>query len=137
MPMPSPIPDELDKPFWDACNQGQLVIQICTNCNRLQHPPEQTCGQCGSGVYLQWHQVSGRGRIFSYGVVYDTPITMLAADQPFNLAVIALEEDPDIRMLAHLPGTPLGRVPVGAKVEVIFETSPKTSQKVPDWRVIS
>ena len=35
----------------------------------------------------------------------------------------------------HLPGTPVDEVPIGAAVEVIFETTPATGQKVPEWRV--
>jgi 3-oxo-4,17-pregnadiene-20-carboxyl-CoA hydratase alpha subunit len=42
------VPDELTKPFWDAANEGRLVIQNCKACNRLQHPPAPTCDQCGS-----------------------------------------------------------------------------------------
>src|SRR3990170_7087590 len=54
VPKQSPIPDQLDKPFWDACNEGRLVIQHCKRCNRLQHPPEPTCAQCGSVDNLEW-----------------------------------------------------------------------------------
>ena len=137
MPKQSPVPEESDKPFFDACNEGRLVIQNCTACNRMQHPPAPTCAKCGSGANLSWRQVSGRGRIYSYGVVYDTPVKLLQADQPYNVAVITLEEDPGIQMLSHLPGTPLDQVPVDAAVEVVFETTPATGQKVPEWRVVS
>jgi hypothetical protein len=136
LPKPSPIPDELDKPFWDACNQGRLVIQNCTWCDRLQHPPEAACWKCGSADNLEWREVSGRGKIYGYGVMYDCPVTLLTDDQPFNLAVVELEEDPGIKMLSHLPGTPVDRVPVGASVRVEFETTPTTGQKVPEWRVV-
>src|SRR6476661_1104896 len=103
----SPVPDDIDRGFWDACNDERLVIQNCTACNRLQHPPQQTCAQCGSGSNLEWKPVSGRGSIYSYGVVYDTPVASLQVDQPFNLAVIQLEDDPDINMYSHMPGTPV------------------------------
>ncbi|MBI2887548.1 MAG: OB-fold domain-containing protein [Chloroflexi bacterium] len=135
MPKQSPIPDELDRPFWAACNEGRLVIQHCTRCDRLQHPPEPTCAQCGSADNLEWRQVSGRGRIYSYAVMYDTPVTVLQADQPFNIVVITLEEDPGIQMLSHLPGTTVDQVPWGASVQVEFETTPN-GQKVPEWRVV-
>ena len=137
MPKQSPIPDEVDKPFWDACNEDRLVVQNCKACNRLQHPPAQVCAKCGSSENLEWRGVSGRGRIYSYGVMYDCPVPMLTVDQPFNIAVIELEEDPGIKMLSHLPGTPVDRVPVGANVQVEFETTVTTGQKVPEWRVVS
>ena len=94
------------------------------------------CPRCG-GSNLQWRQVSGRGRIQSRVVVYDSPVSALIPDQPFNVATIALEEEPDVIMLSHLPGVPVDQVPIGAAVEVIFETTPATGQKVPEWRVVA
>ena len=42
-------PDELTGPFWEAANDGRLVIQNCSACDRLQNPPLAACGACGSG----------------------------------------------------------------------------------------
>ena len=86
--------------------------------------------------YLEWRETSGRGEIYSYGVLYDTPVASLLPDQPFNLAVVTLDEDSRISYFSHLPGTPLDEVPIGASVEVIFETTEATGQKVPEWRVV-
>ena len=129
------IPDDLTRPFWDAANEGRLVIQNCRNCDRLQHPPATTCGKCGSDAALEWKQMSGRGRIYHYGVVHDCPIRLLQDDQPFNCAVVNLDEDPGIQMYSHLPGTPVDEVPVGAAVELVFESA-ANGQKVPEWRVV-
>lgn len=133
MPKQSPIPEELDRPFWDACNEDRLVIQNCRACNRLQHPPQAACSQCGSADNLEWRPVAGRGTIHSYGVVHDTAVAVLQPDQPFNLALIELEEDPGIKLLSHLPGAPVDAVTIGAPVRVVFETTPATGQKVPEW----
>ena len=89
------VPDELTKPFWDAANEERLVIQNCQACNRLQHPPAPTCGQCGSGDNLEWKELSGRGKIYNYAVVYDCPVRLLQEEQPYMFvahesAVIAL-----------------------------------------------
>jgi len=136
LPKQSPVPNELDKPFYDGCNEGKLVVQYCPACSRYLFPPRVMCTRCG-GSNLQWQQVSGRGTIKSRVVVHDTPISLLIPDQPFNVATIALEEEPEVIMLSHLPGTPVDEVPIGAKVEVLFETTPTTGQKVPEWRVVS
>ena len=79
--------------------------------------------------------MSGRGKIYNYGVVYDTPVRLLQVTQPFNVAVIMLDDDPGIQMYSHLPGTPPDDVPVGTSVEVIFEAT-ANDQKVPEWRVV-
>ena len=137
MPKPSPVPDDLSKAFWDACNEERLVVQNCTDCNRMQHPPLEKCRDCGSADHLEWRAMSGRGRINGYCVQHDSRIVSLKEEQPFNLVVIELEDDPDIKMFSHLPGTPVGQVPVGASVQVEFEVTPTTGQKVPEWRVIA
>ena len=130
------VPDELTKPFWEAANQRRLAIQNCSVCNRLQNPPAPTCSQCKSGDNLEWKEMSGRGTIYNYGVVYDCPVRLLQDDQPFNLVVITLEDDPGIQMYSHLPGTPVDEVPVGAGVEVVFEAA-ANGQMVPEWRVVA
>jgi uncharacterized OB-fold protein len=142
MPKQSPVPDALDKPYFDALNEDRLVVQNCSDpshgaAGRLQHPPAAACGGCGKGDNLGWKQVSGRGTIYSYGVVYDSPIALLQADQPYNVAVIELEEDPGVKFLSHLPGRPVDDVPIGAKVQVLFEPTQATGQKVPEWKVVS
>ncbi len=134
MPKQSPVPTDLDRPFWEACNEERLVIQHCAACVRYQHPPDRTCEACGSADRLEWREVGGRGTIYSYGVVYDTPIASLQADQPYNVAVIELDDAPGINMMSHLPGTPVDNVPIGAAVTVVFEATPATGQKVPEWR---
>ncbi len=135
MPKQGVVPDELTQPFWDAANEGRLVIQNCNACDRLQHPPAPTCDQCGTEA-LEWKEMSGRGKIYNYGVVFDCPVRLLQEDQAFNVAVIMLDEDPGIQMFSHLPGTPIDDVPVGARVEVVFEAT-ANGQKVPEWRVSS
>lgn len=136
MPRPVPAPDPLSKPFWDACNEQRLLVQYCTYCERKQFPPQPACGECGWGYHLTWVEVTGRGTILDYSITYDSRIRALQADQPFNNAVITLDEDPEIRFFSMLPGVPLDEVPVGGKVEVDFiEAEP--GQLIPEWRVVS
>ena len=129
------VPDDLTRPFWDAANQERLVVQNCTACDRLHFPPRAACDLCGLGDSLDWKEVSGRGKIYNYGVVYDCPVAALKENLPFNLAAVMLDEDPGILMFSHLPGTPADAVPVGAPVQVIFEET-ANGQKVPEWQVV-
>lgn len=129
------VPDDLTRPFFEAANQDRLVIQNCTACDRLSFPPRAACDACGSGDNFEWKQLSGRGKIYNYGVVYDCPVASLKEDLPFNLAAIMLDEDPGILMYSHLPGVPPDEVPVGGAVQVIFEAT-ANGQKVPEWQVV-
>ena len=140
MPKQSPIPEDVDRGFWDACNEDRLVIQKCTACDRLQQPPEATCYQCGSADHFEWQEMPGSGVIYTYAVMYDNPVPLLFDDQPFNVAVVSLLDDDGndtgMKLLSHLPGTPLDEVPIGGIVQVEFEVTGGTGQKVPEFRVV-
>ena len=136
MPRQIPVPDEVSKPFWDACNERRLMAQKCSACDRLQHPPRKACATCGSAQGLTWVETSGRGTIDTYSVIHDGYLRAWTANQPYNVAVIQLEEDPTILYFSNLPGTPVDQVPVGARVRVTFEEA-GPGQLVPEWRVAS
>jgi hypothetical protein len=135
MPRQSPVPNDLDRPFYDAANDDRLVLQYCTDCDRFQYPPEPSCFACGEPANLTWRPVSGAGTIYSSGIVHDTPVSSLKPDLPYICAVINLDDAPGVNMVSLLPGTPVGDVPIGALVELIFVSTPATGQKVPEWRL--
>jgi uncharacterized OB-fold protein len=133
MPKPVPVVEDNDRGFWEAASQRRLVVQNCTACNRMQHPPMATCAQCASKDNLEWKTVEGRGRINGYCVQHDTRVVPLKADQPLNTAVIELAQNPEIKFLSNLPGVPAGKVPVGADVKVVFQDV--QGQLVPEWEL--
>jgi uncharacterized OB-fold protein len=57
---PSDDPD--DRHFWEGVARGELLIQKCSDCNVLRHPPSPMCSECSS---LEWstQAASGRARI--------------------------------------------------------------------------
>src|SRR3989304_8983862 len=137
MPKPVPVPDALSKPFWDAVQERRLVLQTCPAGNRKQYPPEPRCAACGSAEHLEWREVRGRGRIYGYCVMYDSRLIPLHEDQPFNIAVIKLEEAPEIMFVSHLPGTPPDQVPVGATVEIYFEELKlEPGRLIHEWKIV-
>ena len=136
MPKPVPIADEVSKPFWDAVNKRQLILQRCSVCGRMQYPPVATCGNCGAENSLEWVEVSGRGKILGSITVHDTRLVSLQAETPLNVAVIALEDDPDIKFFSNLPGIPVDEVPVGASVQVEFQEA-APGQLIHEWRVVN
>ena len=120
MPKPVPVPDEVTKPFWDAVNEKRLVAQYCKSCNRYQHPPDKICGRCG-GQDLEFRPLSGKGAIYSLQVMHDTRVRLLQEYQPFLIAVVEVEESPDVWLLTDLPGSTPGQAKIGDPVEVEFE----------------
>jgi len=135
MPKQIPVANELTRPFWDAVNEKRLVVQHCKSCNRNQYPPEAVCAQCESAQNLEWKEVKGQGHIIGYIVIHDSRIRRIQADQPLNMAVVSLDEDPHLNFLSHLPGTPVDQVPVGDPVQLIFEEV-APGQLIHEWKVV-
>jgi len=134
MPKLIPVPDDFSKPFWDAINEKRLTVQNCTSCNTMQYPPRPECQDCGSDKF-EWKEVSGKGHILSYFITYDGRYQRRIPDQPYNVAIVSLDEDPRINFYANLPGVPVKEVPVGAPVEVIYEEA-APGQLIHDWKVV-
>ncbi len=99
MPKTIPVANELTKPFWDAINEKRLTVQNCTSCNTMQYPPRPECQDCGSDKF-EWKEVSGKGHILSYFITYDGRYQRRIPDQPYNVAIVSLDEDP--RILADM-----------------------------------
>ena len=134
MPKIIPVADELSKPFCDAVNENRFILQNCTACSRLQYPPRQSCMACGSGDKLEWKEVAGKGHIATSIVIEDGRLNRRMPDQPYNLAMITLDEDTSINFYSNLPGIPPYEAPVGAAVEVIYEEV-APDQLIHEWQV--
>lgn len=94
-PVPRPTPET--QPYWDATARHELVHHRCAACGSGTQHPRAICG-CGS-TELGWAPCSGRGRLHSF-VIVDRPEPVFAAEAPFVLAVVELEEG--VRMTTRI-----------------------------------
>jgi acetyl-CoA acetyltransferase/uncharacterized OB-fold protein len=104
--------------FWTAGADGRLRIQGCADCASLVHPPVPICPHCRSRNW-QPTEVSGRGVVVGYTV--NVHPWLPGFDPPYVVAVVALEEDPDVRLTTNVVGCDPGDVHVGQEVAVRFE----------------
>lgn len=135
MPKIIPVPDELSQPFWDAVNQQRLILQHCVGCDKLQYPPQRACQRCGSADGLKWKEVDGKGHIAACIVIEDGRLNRRMPDQPYNLALVTLDQDPTVNFYSNLPGVPAYAAPVGGAVEVVFEEV-APGQLIHEWQVV-
>ena len=120
LPAPAPSPDGLDKPFWDALAQEQLVAQRCANCQGWQWGPEWIGHRCLSSE-LTYQPLDAQARIYSYERVWH-PVHPALKDQGAYLVVLVEFPDADdIRMVGNLLGDPEQQVLIGAEVVPVFE----------------
>jgi uncharacterized OB-fold protein len=117
-PLPRPISPELTRPFWEAATRHELVMPRCTICDHLFFYPRSECPRCLSS-HLEWMQVSGRGRLHTYTVVYQPANAAFRDDTPYIYAVVQLDEGP--RMVSNVVQCDLDAVKVDMPLEAIFD----------------
>ena len=81
-------------------------------------PPSPICSECRS-ERTGWHEVSGRGEIYTYTTVH-RPIAA-GQELPFVVAVISLEDSGDVRMISNVVEVDPADVKVGMPVELVWE----------------
>lgn len=128
---PLPIPDRFSAPFWEHARQERLAFQRCGACGRRQHPPGPICRTC-HGTDLEFSPVSGRGTVYTYTVTHHAVVPGFAST-PYAVALIEMEEQEGLRMLANLRGVEAEDVRVGLEVTVLFEELPN-GLRLPQFR---
>ncbi len=124
--------------FWAGCARGELLVQSCGQCGRWRFPPRPMCPHCQS-IEVEWVPVSGRARVWSFVVPHPPLLPAYAELAPYNVIVVALEEDERIRMVGNLVEAADGpinaidpaSIAVGEPVRVVF--APVEDVTLPRW----
>lgn len=134
-----PVIDDDGAPFWAAALRGELRMQACGRCGRLRFPPRPMCPHCRS-LAVDWPLMSGHGRIWSYVVPHPPLLPDYAALAPYNVIVVALDEDPGLRLVGNLVASVDGEInavdpatiEIGGPVRAVF---PQVSAEltIPRW----
>jgi uncharacterized OB-fold protein len=114
-PRPRPAVTQ-DNAFWfEGARAHKLLIQHCTSCGTLRHPPLPACAVCGS---LDWDSVesSGRGTLYSYVVVHYPQVPSF--EYPLPIGLIELEEG--TRLVANLEGIDHDAIEIGMALQAEF-----------------
>jgi uncharacterized protein len=92
--LPKPTLTDWNAPYWNALNDGNLVFQRC-RCGHAWLPPRRTCPSCLKAEN-SWERASGRGRLVSWVVYHTAYHEAFAHRLPYNVAIVALEEGPQL-----------------------------------------
>lgn len=101
--------------FYDGLEDQRLLVQQCSDCNVLRHPPEPMCPHCHS-VHSGAREMAGTGTIYSYAVHYHPPLP--GFDMPHPIGIVELDEG--VRIVAGLDGMALGEIAIGVPVKAEF-----------------
>jgi uncharacterized OB-fold protein/acyl dehydratase len=105
-----------DSLFWfEGAKEHKLLIQKCSDCGALRHPPGPMCHECQS---LNWAplEASGKGIVYSYAVNHHPKLP--AFDYPLPVGLIELEEG--TRLVADIVGIEPDDIEIGMAVMVEF-----------------
>ncbi len=116
-----PLPDVSNPflaPFFDGAAKGELLITRCRLCDVLVWYPEESCPTCSND--LEWVQVSGRATLFSWAVVRRPFLPAFEDMVPFVTALVALDEDPHVRLCSFIVDVDPEPLSIDSPVEVVF-----------------
>jgi uncharacterized OB-fold protein len=101
-----------NKWWWDACDDGKVLIQRCKNCQTLRHPPRPMCGECQS---MEWDSIESTldGEVLSFTELHHPKIP--GYQYPLLVAVMRLGEGTNI--VANVVGCEPSEVHIGMKVK--------------------
>lgn len=101
--------------FFEGAKEHRLLIQRCSACQALRHPPQPRCDRCGA---YDWDALesSGRGTVYSFVVNHYPQVP--AFDYPLPIALVELEEG--TRLVAQLVDVSLEDIAIGMAVEVTW-----------------
>lgn len=120
--LPLPEPHDDYNAFWEGCGRGALVIQRCAECGWYRHYPRPLCPKCRSWD-AEWVEVSGKGKVWSWTVIYHSNDPVLADKMPFNIVEVELEEQKGLRLTSNLINSKPEEIHIGMPVEAVFEAA--------------
>ena len=131
--LPAPVVNADSAYYWAAAAAERLVIRKCMHCGQLHFMPRYLCPHCWS-TDLEWVEISGRGRVYSFTVMRRPADPAFSDLAPCVVALIDLDEGP--RMMAGVVGEDALGVAIGDPVTVIFE--PRGGEaKVPQFKRVA
>jgi uncharacterized OB-fold protein len=93
--MSNPIRDE----FRAGLARGELLLQKCTDCSKLNMYPRHACPHCQS-LSLGWQRSSGHGVLHSFTVLRVGAPEGFEKELPYALGVVKLDEG--VQLLGRL-----------------------------------
>lgn len=103
--------------FWDGLRERKLLIQRCSGCGALRHPPRPMCPKCRS---LDWAAIesSGHGTVYSHVMPLEPRFPFF--DYPYIVVLVQLDEG--VRLVSNLCDIDPVDVTAGMPVEVFYRT---------------
>ena len=96
----------------------ELSIPRCRACGKHHFYPRELCPHCHSDD-LEWVDASGKGTIYSYTIARKPAGPVFAADVPYIVALVTLDEGP--RMMTNIVTADFENIRIDDRVTVRFD----------------
>ncbi len=113
-----PQPDLETQPFWDAANDGRLLIKHCNACTKYHFYPRPFCPHCWSSE-VEWVEASGRATLYTWSVVVSNDLPPFDERVPYVAAVVDLAEGP--RMMTNVVDCEFDALEIEMALEAVFQ----------------
>lgn len=131
-PKPLPYPDADSAPYWAWARKHELRMQRCADCGEWRFPPRPMCPACNS-MRDEWAPLAGTGTIYSWVVVHPPVLPAFAAEAPYAVVLVQLDDDPGLRLIGTVSDVPADQLAAGLPVEVWFDDV-TAEVTLPRWR---
>lgn len=125
-----PTIEDETRPWWDAANEGRLLIKRCRACGEAHYYPRPFCPQCWSED-VEWEDATGAATLYTYSTVFTNDLPPFPSQVPYVAAVVDLAEGP--RMMTKLVDCEGVELAVGMPVRLTF-VDLTAEQRLPVFR---
>ena len=103
--------------YWKALLEHKLLLPKCNHCQKVNFPPRPFCPDC-LDFDVTWTEMSGRGKVHTYSVVYQNKSPGFADEVPYVVGYIELEEGP--QMMSNIVDCDPESVRIDQPVEIVY-----------------
>ena len=116
--LPIPVADEASQEFYAGAKEGRLMLVRCSQCGRHRLPGRERCSDCWATA-SEWVQASGRGKLYTFGIMHQRYHPAFADVTPYNYATVELDEGP--RLVSNIIDCPAEELRTDMPLEAVFD----------------
>jgi uncharacterized OB-fold protein len=126
------VPTDLDRPYWEVPGSANSCSNAAAPCGLLSAQPRIVCPRCQSEEF-DWTQVSGKGKIHSYSIVWQTTAAGFQDEIPYVVCHPRIDEEPTRYVTVNLlvDESDYGKLDIDLPVVIGFED--RGEAVIPQW----
>jgi uncharacterized protein len=105
---------DFSQPYWEGTRNKKLVLQRCKVTKKFQHFPRPVSIFTGRKRDIEWAEVSGKGKVYSYTVT-ERGTPAFRGMEPY--AVVSVTLDVGVNFIADIVNCTLDELKVGMAVK--------------------